>query len=108
MSDEDDFDRLLRRTLAADEPPALSEDFDRALARRLRPRTLAPRGRRLVAAYAVLASVCCLWTMRRTGLSWPMIAAAMVSATVVVAALCVWLGLFVRRGHGPGRIRTFG
>ena len=55
MADQDPFDTVLRESIGGGGVPALSPEFDRRLARRLRPRRLSAAGRVVLALYAVAA-----------------------------------------------------
>ena len=63
MHDDDVMDRLLRDAMAAD-APQLSPAFDARVMRRLRPRSLTPGGRVVIAVYVVAASAAAAWAMR--------------------------------------------
>ncbi len=86
MGDQDPFDRVLRDSLGGG-VPALSPEFDRRLARRLRPRRVSAAGRVLLALYGVAALVLSVVVMRAEAVAWPAIAAAVGVATLGLAAL---------------------
>jgi hypothetical protein len=85
MSDQERLDLMLRRTMAADPAPALSPAFDRRLARRLRARRLSPKGRGVLALYALGALAVSVWAMRSEAFGWALIAGAVVLPLVLVA-----------------------
>ncbi len=88
MSEHDDsIDGLLRRTLGSHPAPALSVGFDRRLARRLRPRTLTLRGRRLLLAYAVVAIALSVGVLRAAPLPWPLAVGAFLVPLAMVATV---------------------
>lgn len=95
MHDDDLMDRLLREAMAA-EAPRLSPAFDARVLRRLRPRRLTPLGRRVIAVYAVVATITAAWFLR--GLPLELIALAV----VVGVPLAVGASAYARRlalGH---------
>ena len=87
MADEDPFDRVLRESIGGSPVPALSPEFDRRLARRLRPRRVSTGGRVVLALYAVAALALSVVVMRAEAVAWPAIAAAVAVAALSLAAL---------------------
>jgi hypothetical protein len=64
MSDfqDDKMDALLRQSMRQP-APRLPSEFDRQLARRMKPRTLDRRGRKILAVYAVAAALLSAWAL---------------------------------------------
>ena len=87
MSEQEAMDRLLRRVLAAEQPPALSSTFDQRLAKRFRPRRPSRSGRVVLTLYALAALILSTWTMRSESLGWDVIALAVALQLAVAAAL---------------------
>ena len=80
--DDSKMDLLLRQAMR--EPaPQLPSGFDRQLARRLKPKRLDQRGRRIVAGYAVVAVVLSAWALAPMP-AWA-IAAALLAAIASLA-----------------------
>jgi hypothetical protein len=83
--DQEKMDGLLRAAMAAP-PPSLSANFDRQVARRLRPSRLSFKARLVLAVYAVVALVISVWALRPLPLSWlPWISAALIPFSFVWA-----------------------
>jgi anti-sigma factor RsiW len=90
MHDDDVMDRLLRAAMAAD-APQLSPAFDARVMRRVRPRRLTPKGRVVMALYAVVAAAAAVWLMGGLPLGL-IVAAAAIGVPIAAAA-----GAYVRR-----------
>lgn len=93
MHDDDAMDRLLRTALAG-EAPEPSPGFDARVMRSVRPRRLTPRGRAVIAVYAVTAVTITTWLMH----DLPVVAIAAAGALwmVVAAGASAYGGRLVR------------
>jgi hypothetical protein len=81
------MDELLRRTLRASPPPALSAGFGRRLARRLvRPRLSRAR-RSVLYVYSVVALVLSVWTLRAEAIDWSLTVAAIAAPLAILASV---------------------
>lgn len=86
MSEQENMDRLLREMMAATPPPSLSSDFDRRIAKEVRPRGLNSIGRRVMIAYAMLALILSVWAMRHQSISWSFVS-ILISVPLVVVTV---------------------
>lgn len=80
------MDRLLSQALSAP-VPSLSPDFDRRLARQLRPTRISRAGRLVLALYAVFAIAVSVWMMREASIGWNLVAAATLVPAVIVGVV---------------------
>jgi hypothetical protein len=94
MHDDDAMDRLLRTALAGD-APAPSPAFDALVMRRVRPRRVTPRGRAVIAVYALAAAGITTWLMR--DLPVASVTTAVALCSVVAAAASAYVGRLVIR-----------
>ena len=85
--DSDGMDALLREAMGSDTRPSLPPTFDQRLARRLHPRRLSPKGRRLLVLYALAASGLSVLVMRSQALEWSLIISTVVVPILIVAAV---------------------
>jgi hypothetical protein len=85
MSEQDKMDALLREAMGRIPPPALPSAFDRKLAEQLQPRGLSASGRWILALYALLGFIVCIWVMRNQSVDWLPIGIAILAPLAVVA-----------------------
>ena len=88
MNDDDVMDQLLKDAMASP-PPQLSPEFDARLMRAVQPRRLAPMGRAVIAAYAVVATATAVWLMRDLRMELIVTAIAMTVPVAVAASAYV-------------------
>jgi hypothetical protein len=86
MSEQEEMDALLHRSMGAFPTPGLSSTFDQRLARRIRPRRLSRSGRVTLIVYSLLAIVLSIGLMRSKSMQWLPIAIATLMPLIVVVA----------------------
>ena len=79
MPDDEKMDELLSQMMTPVPQPSLSSNFDQRLKKRLKPRRLDATGKRAMAAYVILALVISIGVMRMKGVSWGVIAVAVLA-----------------------------
>jgi hypothetical protein len=92
MHDDDLMDQLLKNAMTAP-VPQLPDDFDAKVLQRVERHRLAPAGRAVMAAYAVMAVVVMAWFMRAVPIEW--IIGGFAVAFVAAATLSVYVRKFV-------------
>ncbi|MDP9119847.1 MAG: hypothetical protein M3O15_00495 [Acidobacteriota bacterium] len=87
MSEPGDIEALLRESMDAAGPPALTPTFTRRVTMRLRPRQLSAGAQRALRFYALAAAVVSVAVMRSQAVEWNLIAVSLAVTAAIGAIL---------------------
>jgi hypothetical protein len=87
MPEPTEIEALLRESMNAAAPPALTPTFTQRVTARLRPRQLSAGARRALLFYALAAVVVSVAVMRSQGVEWSLIAASLAVTAAIGAIL---------------------
>jgi antibiotic biosynthesis monooxygenase (ABM) superfamily enzyme len=84
------MDSLLREAMTAP-PPGLSSNFDRQLAKRLRPQNLSLTARLVLAVYALIALLVSVWALRPLPIHWTFVWTFVIGTLAPVSLGLYWI-----------------
>jgi hypothetical protein len=87
MPEPIEIEALLRESMHAAAPPALTPTFTQRVTTRLRPRQLSPGAQRALRFYALAAAVVSVAVMRSQAVEWNLIALSLAVTAAIGAIL---------------------